>query len=115
MALCAADCALRTTATPPRAPGGAVNRFLIEVPHDGTPYACARAADLLQRTGSHFLTRADFGCTDGVHKAWIVVEVDSKEEARNVVPPELRPLANIVRLNSFTTAQVDELKRQHQG
>lgn len=90
-----------------------MHRFLIEVPHDGTAAACARAAEILLRTGSHFLTRADFGCSDGVHKAWVIVEMDSKDDARNVLPSELRPLANIVRLNYFTMAQVDELKRRH--
>lgn len=92
-----------------------MDRFLIEVPHDGTPAACAHAAELLLRTGSHFLTRADFGCGDGVHKAWMIVTVDSKEEARNVIPSELRPIASIVRLNYFTMAMVDELKRRHDG
>jgi hypothetical protein len=89
-------------------------RFLIEVPHDGTAAACARAAELLLRTGSHFLTRADYGCSDGVHKAWITLEVDSKEDARNVLPAELRPIASVVRLNYFNLAQVDELKRRHE-
>ena len=88
-------------------------RFLIEVPHDGTAAACARAAELLLRTGSHFLTHADYGCTDGVHKAWITLDVDTKDDARNVLPPDLRPIASIVRLNSFNMAQVDELKRRH--
>jgi hypothetical protein len=91
-----------------------MQRFLIEVPHEGTEAACARAAELLLRTGSHFLTRADYGCTDGVHKAWIIVEVDSKDQARNVVPPELRSVASIVRLNYFTMEKVDELKRRHE-
>jgi hypothetical protein len=90
-------------------------RFLIEVPHEGTAAACARAAELLLRTGSHFLTRADYGCTDGVHKAWITVEVDNKDDARSVLPPELRALASIVRLNYFSMAQVDELKRGHKA
>jgi hypothetical protein len=88
-------------------------RFLIEVPHDGTAAACARAAELLLRTGSHFLTKADYGCSDGVHKAWITLEVESKDDARNVLPSELRPIASIVRLNYFSMAQVDELKRRH--
>lgn len=92
-----------------------MDRFLIEVAHDSTAGACARAAELLLRTGSHFLTRADFGCMDGVHKAWMIVESDSKEDARNIVPPDLRPIARIVRLTQFTMAQVDELKRLHGG
>lgn len=92
-----------------------MERFLIEVPHEGTAAACARAAELLMRTGSHFLTHADFGCVDGVHKAWMIIETENKDEARNVVPPELRPLASIVRLNQFTPTQIDELKRRHKG
>ena len=90
-----------------------MERFLIEVPHEATAHACARAAEVLLRTGSHFLTHADFGCTDGVHKAWIIVETDSKEDARNIVPPDLRSLAQVVRLNHFSMAQVEELKRRH--
>jgi hypothetical protein len=92
-----------------------VTRFLIELPHDNTAVACARAAELLLRTGSHFLTHADFGCGDGVHKAWIMLERDSKEDARNVLPAELRPTASIVRLNYFTMAKVEELKKRHDG
>jgi hypothetical protein len=88
-------------------------RFLIEVPHPATPAECARSADLLMRTGSHFLTHADWGCMDGEHKAWIIVELDSKEEARGIVPPAFRSQAKIVQLNAFTLAQLAELQRRH--
>ena len=88
-------------------------RFLIEVAHEDTPEACARAAETLLRTGSHFLTHADWGCMDGEHKAWIIIDVDSRDEARNVVPPELRPRARVIQLNSFTMEQVAELRRHH--
>ena len=54
-------------------------KFLIEVPHGGTMAECTRAIDVFLRSGSHFLTHADWGCKDGEHKAWIVLEVDSKE------------------------------------
>jgi hypothetical protein len=40
-------------------------RFLIEVQHEEEAVACARAAQVLLRTGSHFLTHAEFGCKDG--------------------------------------------------
>src|SRR5213595_1771899 len=91
----------------------AMARFLIEVPHDNTAAECARAAEVFVRTGSHFLTRADWGCMDGEHKAWIIVDVETKEDARAIVPPAYRSQARIVQLTTFSLAQVAELRRQH--
>jgi len=88
-------------------------RFLIEVPHESEPVACIRAVDILLRTGSHFLTHAQFGCFDGDHRAWIIVDVASKDEARATVPVEYRAKAKVVGLNAFTLEQIDELKRKH--
>ena len=88
-------------------------RFFIEVPHDANMAACNRAIEIFLRTGSHFLTHADWGCKDGDHKAWIIVEVETKDEARNIVPAEYRPAAKIVRLTSFAHVDVEKLKRQH--
>jgi hypothetical protein len=90
-------------------------RFLIEVPHESGTVACARANKVLLESGSHFLTHADFGCTDGVHKAWIVVDVDSKDEARRLLPPAYRSQAMIVRLNKFGLAELDDLIKRHEG
>jgi len=90
-------------------------RFLIEVPHEGDAAACARVVEVFLRTGSHFLTRADWGCVDGDHKAWMIVDVASKEEARGIVPPAFRSEAKIVQLNTFTLEQLAELQRQHQA
>ena len=88
-------------------------RFLIEVPHESETIACAKAVKLLLTTGSHYLTHADWGCTDGVHKGWIIVDVESKNEALQILPPGLRPLATIIRLNKFGVEEMDELLRHH--
>ena len=90
-------------------------RFLIEVPHESDAVSCARANKVLLASGSHFLTHADFGCTDGVHKAWIIVEVDDKAEARNMLPPAYRGQASIVQLNKFGLKELDDLIRRHGG
>jgi hypothetical protein len=87
-------------------------RFLIEAPHDPESIACARVAEIFLKTGSHFLTHADWGCLDGDHKAWIIAEVDSKEEARSILPPAMRSQAKIVKLNYFTMEEID--LRHHQ-
>jgi hypothetical protein len=65
-------------------------RFLIEVPHEAERVACARIIQVFLKTGSHFLTHADWGCKDGEHKAWIVADVVSREEARSIVPAAMR-------------------------
>lgn len=88
-------------------------RFLIEVPHEGTKQACERAIELFHRTGSHFLAHADWGCKDGEHKAWIIVEVESKDEARTIVPPPYRADARIVQVTAFTGQELDSLLREH--
>ena len=90
-------------------------RFLIEVPHESAAVSCARANRVLLESGSHFLTHADFGCFDGVHKAWIIVDVDSKEEARHILPPAYRGQASIVQLNKFGLEELDEFIRRHGG
>jgi hypothetical protein len=88
-------------------------RFLIEVPHEGTTLACARVVEVFLRTGSHFLTHADWGCKDGEHKAWITVELDTKEEALRIVPPPYRAAAKVVQLNAFTMKDIEDILRHH--
>lgn len=75
-------------------------KFLIEVPHESELVACARAVKILLESGSHYVTQADFGCKDGVHKGWILVDVDDRNEARNIVPPPIgarRPSSSFAR------------------
>ncbi len=90
-------------------------RFLIEVPHEPEIVACAHVVEIFLKTGSHFLTNADWGCRDGDHRAWIIVEVDNKDQARTIIPPAFRKDARIVQLNKFTMAEIDEILRYHQG
>jgi hypothetical protein len=88
-------------------------RFLIEVPHEDDRVECARAIQVFLQTGSHFLVNADWGCLDGEHKAWIILEGASKEDILSVLPLEVRPQAKIVELAKFSLADVDEVLGQH--
>jgi hypothetical protein len=90
-------------------------RFLIEVPHEAEQMACLRAAKVLLELGSHFVTNADFGCMDGDHHAWIIVEGESKSEVRNILPPAFRSAARIVGLNKFSLGDLDALLKSHGG
>jgi hypothetical protein len=88
-------------------------RFLIEVPHEEELLACAQVVESFLNYGSHFATKADWGCSDGVHKAWITIETDSKEDAVNVLPPAYRSQATIIKLNKFTMDEIDEILKNH--
>jgi len=88
-------------------------KYLIEVGHEAEKNACLRAAQILLKSGSHFVTNADFGCLDGEHKAWIIVEVFDKEEAKNILPPEYRSSAKIVKLNKFNLKEIEDLLAHH--
>lgn len=91
------------------------SKFLIEVPHEANKVACARVVDVFLKSGSHFLSGAHWGCNDGVHKSWMLVDVDSKDEARGILPPFLRPQAKIVQLNTFTMEEIDAILRHHES
>jgi len=90
-------------------------KFLIEVPHDEELLACAQVVESFLSYGSHFATKADWGCTDGVHKAWITIETENREDARNILPPAYRAQATIIKLNKFSMAEIDEILKQHGG
>ena len=94
-------------------------RFFIEVPHDPSPKGCTLAVESLLRTGSHFLTHADWGCKDGEHKAWLIMEFDTKDEALNAVPPDFRKrfrqraVTADLKLNELLFAALDAWEEKH--
>jgi hypothetical protein len=90
-----------------------MSKYLIEVSHGSEKYECLRSVEILLSSGSHFLTNADWGCLDGVHKAWFMLDVNSKEEAMMVVPPAYRKDTKISKLNRFKLKDVEELLRGH--
>ncbi|MBD3299553.1 MAG: hypothetical protein GF341_12920 [candidate division Zixibacteria bacterium] len=88
-------------------------KFLIEIPHSEDIYECARAIKVFLESGSHFLVNAEWGCEDGVHNCWLMLEADNHDQARGVVPPAYRADATVVRLNRFEWQQVDNIMKAH--
>jgi hypothetical protein len=92
-----------------------MSKYLLEVQHEADVSSCLKAVKVLLETGSHFLTRADFGCHDGVHSAWIVVETDRREDALNIVPRAYREQTRVVELTNFSLEEVDNLMQHHES
>jgi hypothetical protein len=88
-------------------------KFLIEVPHGADKASCDQAIKVFMQTGSHFLTHADWGCLDGEHKAWIVADVPTKDDAKMILPPAFRSAAKIVRLATFTSKDLLQPESYH--
>jgi hypothetical protein len=88
-------------------------RFLVEVPHDATKEACDQAIKSFLETGSHFFTNADWGCEDGEHKAWFILEIEDRESVLQILPPDSRRSAKIVALRKFTAKDIPELQIKH--
>ena len=90
-----------------------MSKFLIEVRHEPDVLACARVVRTFLVSGSHFLAQADWGCKDGTHSAWMIVDVESKADAQSIVSPALRGEARVTALNTFTIAQIESVLSDH--
>jgi hypothetical protein len=89
-------------------------RFLIEVPHEAEKLSCIRAIQVFLTSGSHFLTHADWGCRDGVHSAWMIVDVNSKADAVGIIPPAFRKDAKVIGLGSWSMPEIDAMLDNHE-
>ncbi len=81
-------------------------RYMIELPNADGYDTGVRALRAIEQFGSHFVTRVDWGCEDGVHCGWMIVELDSRDEVMQIVPADLRQQVRIVKLNRFTREQI---------
>jgi len=80
-----------------------MNKYLIEVSASSYKLSIMRASYIFKRTGSHFVTHADWGFHDGQYKAWLVAETENEKEAMQILPSAYRHRAKIVMINKFST------------
>jgi hypothetical protein len=92
-----------------------MDKYLIEVSHEPTESACVNAVRVFFQTGSHFLRQAEWGCHDGEHKAWLIVEVENKDQALQIVPSLFRAKARIVKLHTFTREEMESITKFHRA
>lgn len=91
-----------------------MNKYLIEVSQGSYKLTNMRAAYIFKRSGSHFVTHAEWGLCDGEYKAWLVAETENKREAMRILPAAYRQCAKIVLIQKFSrNGQADNLSDQH--
>lgn len=81
-----------------------MDRYLIESPHDEVD--CENIFRQLAAAG--YLHNFEWGCEDGVHCGWAIIETDSPAHASQIVPWSVREKARVIKLVKF------ENQEQHQ-
>lgn len=79
-------------------------RYMITSPH--TQEECLRALDEELAKGRDILGEFDFGCKAGDHTAYAIVDVNSKDDAFNLVPTFLQNKARIVEVGKITPEMI---------
>jgi len=74
-----------------------MDRYLIESPHEASD--CDKIIQQFAAAG--YLHNFDWGCADGVHCGWAIIETDSLAHASQIVPWTVRDKARIVKLVKF--------------
>jgi hypothetical protein len=82
-----------------------MHRYLIETPHK--EHDCLDLLQLIHAAG--YLTHFDWGCMNGVHSGWAIVEAEDAAHAQLMVPPLVRAEARVVQLNKFDHAMLAAL------
>ena len=88
-----------------------MERYLIESPHD--PEDGDAVVKEVHAAG--YLHYFEWGCHDGAHCGWAIVETDNREHARQMVPWRIRGKARIVRLERFGRAPQTHTEPQRES
>jgi hypothetical protein len=84
-----------------------MDRFLVISPH--TAADCKQALKEVHAAG--YITHFDWGCMDGDHTGWVVLEAENAKEALMVVPSLQRHSARAVKLVKFAPSDIEKMHK----
>lgn len=79
-----------------------MDRYLVSSPH--TEQDCKQALKEIHAVG--YITHFEWGCKDGDHTGWVILEAENAQQALMVVPAVQRNKAKAVKLVKFTPADI---------
>ena len=83
-----------------------MDRFLIESPHEAKD--CENVVKSVYAQG--YLHNCDWGCSAGVHTAWVTIEAENEKQALWVGPPILRANARAIKIVKYDEETLKEWK-----
>ena len=84
-------------------------RYFIEIHHADDHEGCIMSLDAIHKFGGHLVTHAEFGCEDDVHSGWLIAELGSREEALQIIPPQFRIDARVVKLRKWSKEEIEAM------
>jgi hypothetical protein len=84
-------------------------RYLVSCEH--TPEECVTELDSIMAFSHQLLDRIDWGCKDGEHVGWFVVEAQDAATARMFLPTNIRAKAKVRRVVKFS---VEDIQAMHE-
>ena len=82
-----------------------MERFLVISPH--TEGDCIKALKEIHAVG--YITHFDWGCMDGDHTGWLVLEAENARQELMVVPAAQRHTAKAVKLAKFSPQDIEAM------
>ncbi len=79
-----------------------MDKYLVISPH--TAGDCKKALHEVNATG--YITHFEWGCMDGDHTGWVMIEAENTQQALMVVPSMQRHNAKAVKLVKFSPTDV---------
>lgn len=87
-----------------------MNTYFVSAAH--TPEQCMTVMEDMKAKGDKGLSKFKWGCESGDHTTYAFVQAASADEARNMLPMAVQTNAKVVKVNTFTAKQIENM---HQG
>ncbi len=78
--------------------------YLVTSVHE--PEQCLDALDEMEAKGSDILGKFVFGCKEGDHTGYAIVDEESRDAALSLLPDSLQETACITKVERFTPADI---------
>jgi len=89
--------------------GGTHDRYMVMASH--TKEECLNALDEVKEMGGKLLAQTDWGCMAGDHTGYLVMEAHDEAALKKMLPASWSG-AKLVKLNKFTSAQIESFHKK---
>ncbi len=94
----------RTAEKQAKAASAKMDHYLVIAPHQ--PEDCVDVLDDLNMKNRELLKKIEWGCTDGDHTGYLLVDASSKDAAIKKLPEKEQSKAKAIKMAKFTPQQI---------